>query len=181
MALNFGGSTSPFGATAPATRAAGRKAGKRGRKRRNPYPNTPPPLSSDDQAVFDTAARNANAALQRTQADVRNQCLAVRNAVKKNAIDIGYQKGTDQRAFGMAAGAQGQGWNPAFMAPGMTAINRDWARAALANDASLAEKEAALDALLQDARIGQRRVLDEIAAQKASVGAQVAGLIRGAR
>lgn len=153
----------------------------RGRKPRNPYPTTPVPLTADEIAMFDQESREANSIFDRIRNQVRTDRLAAREDAKRNSMELGWEKGTNARLFGMNAAAQGAGWNPAFMVPGLTGINREWARDANANASNLAQREAALDALLQQAREQQKNVLTDIEARKASLGASLSGLISGVR
>jgi flagellar biosynthesis/type III secretory pathway protein FliH len=145
----------------------------------NPYPNTPAALTSEEQAFFDSQAREANSAFDRIRAEVQNDRFMAAEQAKRNNIDLGWEKGTNARLFGMNAAAQGAGWNPAFMAPGLTGIDREWARDANEVASNLAARNAALDALLQQAREQRRMTLSDIAAQAASKGADLSRLIKG--
>lgn len=153
----------------------------RGNKPKNPYPTTPVPLTADEIAMFDQESREANSLFDRIRNQVRNDRLVAREDAKRNAMELGWEKGTNSRLFGMNAAAQGAGWNPAFMVPGLTGIDREWARDANANASNLAQREAALDALLARAREERQMVLNNITADKAALAASLSGLIREKR
>ena len=148
---------------------------------KNPYPTTPVPLTADEIALFDAEERDANSLFQRIRAQVRNDRLRARDDAKRTGMELGWELGTNNRLFGMNAAAQGAGWNPAFMNPGLTGIKREWVRDANANAANLAEREAALDALVQQAREQRRNTISDIDARKAALGASLSGLINGVR
>ena len=94
---------------------------------------------------------------------------------------IDWQGADNRRRIGMDLGAQGAGWNPAFIAPAMRIAKREQVTAQQDAQAQAGERLAALAEMLSQARRSHTSSMSDIERQRTAAGADLARLIRGVR
>lgn len=145
------------------------------------YPSTPAAMTAQEEALLADMRARADADMKDAEARKTAGEQQVNSWLGTQTGSINWQGADNRRRIGMDLGAQGAGWNPAFIAPAMRIAKREQVKSQQDVETQAAERLAALAEMLSQARRSHSAALSDIERQRAASGADLARLIRGVR